>query len=1389
MTGKNVGGKAVTEKPILKTAEERVAVAQKAQQAKDQAKENAAAIVKPSEREAQAQAEQQRRDAKIQQGRIPVMAGVSKKYIPDLDAYIETTPASARSYIEANTAANENRRDASRTVDSFYPNQSIGVPSIPISEAIQSISPQGPGSDAFLRPGGGLTNPNLSVERSPARVAPGEAIDTWFDTPNTKPASYQLYAGDSPSTRNELAQRLLLESMTGRVQRGGGAFFTPVKGVALDEDQLAEVRRQVSEITGNPDRIFTTKAGNAGIRKHPWSDPRNMYLSDARKGVALSPPFKRGEAPTPGVVRQVAPVYDEDIWGIGTAGSPGVGSSFPTPNPDGRGMTFKVPPSAKPSPGFEGESVGFPNFAEPDMSIAEAITLGLPKPDSLDTRATRAFEQAGPGAKIAFKGFDKRKQDLANQGLSIIERQGYGEPGELSQQVMGFTDSNGRLQSKIPINNITATTDLGGMTPGSTVFAGRLWANPAGASTEGLRDREARLTHRINERLKNGGELVDGRLPPGTQGINLQNGQSIDVFPRNFTDMGVRGNTNGWTSQRQLLAEINSSPDNGALYVDGMPGGKGRVFEYYDEYGGVLPGRSDDYDSLGTSDLSDVVGDNTERLQRTYGSIADAEKVSDLTSAYWEDGGMGASGRQMQEIEDILRLGGRYVRGGADGGKTFVPLTGQEFENYRKLVDSGSSAAYSRLKKSSRDPSEVVTAVSTNLIPNSRQALMGSSGLRELEDASNWATTVLAQQAENSWQRPTPALKPVMNSSDVEGVESKRDRPAQSRFAGTPGYVAPEMRNLNPTEGEEALFDLLNKTFTGRDPSEMTRPISETQPLTVGRMGTLVNDRREDVVGPRVAGQRPNTLDQLRDLDPDLFELFNQPVVGFNATNVLPDGKEVAPPDFPDILKHGVYLGGPDQTVGEFIGLPGKSPYDRATDYYGLTSTVPATDNQAGGVSDGGYIENLGNPQQINRTQQKINPVTGEIVKADRTDITGKTYIEGVRDLEKIAEENRRLLRAATEQEFLGGKVYKDYFDRPMAPHQDFLDADGVPLHQKLLAEDRAMSLPARPTLYDFSKLVHERAQPGAREFNLYQDNPAEGDIDRQFRALPENLLLQAYATKEMNNRAKKARSIADAYATGTYKDPGDARMAFSVLTENGPQTVVKTLSPEKYVEIADTLRTSGPPLIQTKPRLSWEITDRLEAVHDLLASGQITRAEYETQVQILTNGLVQEPQSTVDFRVPIDQAVETLPSPEQVGQAFPGVDRSRQVPTGGPMMRVADDYTTQYVGETANSGRQGGQSVTQIPGWKNYLFDDQIQQYGDPTGQGLPDNNLVTPSRDLPASLSARKGKTPRTPEQAERDRLDAEEADRAAEARLKALEDAKARRAQQQQVARWQR
>jgi hypothetical protein len=227
------------------------------------------------------------------------------------------------------------------------------------------------------------------------------------------------------------------------------------------------------------------------------------------------------------------------------------------------------------------------------------------------------------------------------------------------------------------------------------------------------------------------------------------------------------------------------------------------------------------------------------------------------------------------------------------------------------------------------------------------------------------------------------------------------------------------------------------------------------------------------------------------------------------------------------------------------------------------------------------------------------------------------------------------MLRRALSDDYSRGAVYLDDNRRPMAPHYDYAGPDGVPLHQKYAAEDRANGLPVRQTAYDTAKRVHDIAQP---QYGRPFDGNAADPVLSQFS--PE-VLKQAYATKEMNNRLAEATETVYKYHTGFSTTPDQDNLTRTIAIQNADGTtsaIKKMMTTEELMNLQRGIRELGIP--------------RTVNVH----SPQGMKQGYSPAAP------TEEP----------PQFQGGLPDKEQMSYGSPGIDRARQVRTGNVMMDLA---------------------------------------------------------------------------------------------------------------------
>ena len=524
--------------------------------------------------------------------------------------------------------------------------------------------------------------------------------------------------------------------------------------------------------------------------------------------------------------------------------------------------------------------------------------------------------------------------------------------------------------------------------------------------------------------------------------------------------------------------------------------------------------------------------------------------------------------------------------------------------------------------------------------------------------------------------------------------------------------------------------------------------ISETQNLVPGPQGSLVNEVRPDKAVARQAGN-PQTAAAIAALESDfgeVYDLLKGPGVdGYDISSSAGSNSDrQIPMNDPSMGSKILWSPGREKDLGadskvppfpEAIELPTTDPQDRVKGMFRTTSTVRVPSSQL--VNEGVPAKGIefvegGAGGIVSRTEQMYNAQTGEVEGVKQYMMPEDSYMDQFTKIERAADLNKRMLRRVLTDEYDRGTIYLDDDRRPMAPHYDYKGPDGIPLQEKYAAEDRANGLPVRRTAYDTAKRVHEIARPQyGRPFDGNEADPVLSQFSPQ-------VLKQAYATKELNNRLAEATETIYKYHTEFSPTPDQDNLTRTITVQNADGT------------------TSAIKKMMTTEELM-----------------NLQRGTRELGVDRITN--TYSPQGFKQDRTPAAPTPEPpqfqggLPDAEDMSYGSPGIDRARQLKTGVVMMDLAP-------------------AVQQIPQSRDYVIYDPVE-YSQKREQSQWEAEQAQQQVDSSQSFSSKpSGKTPRTAEDMRREAEAEAEAERVALALRKKVAEQVKNRTDATQAARWQ-
>jgi hypothetical protein len=441
--------------------------------------------------------------------------------------------------------------------------------------------------------------------------------------------------------------------------------------------------------------------------------------------------------------------------------------------------------------------------------------------------------------------------------------------------------------------------------------------------------------------------------------------------------------------------------------------------------------------------------------------------------------------------------------------------------------------------------------------------------------------------------------------------------------------------------------------------------ISETQNFVPGPSGSLVNEVRPDKDLPRQAGG-PQTAAAIAALEKDFPEIYAliKGGEGYDISSPAGGNRQI-PMDDPELGSKILFSPGKETNLGadtkvppfpEGLELPTTNPQDRVKAFFPTSSTFRVAPSQSQGSdrfvesADGGIFS---------RTEQMFNPQTGKVEGVQQYDTPGVSYMEQYNEIGKAADFNKRMLRKALSDDYSRGAVYLDDDRRPMAPHYDYTGPDGIPLQQKYAAEDRANGLPVRPTAYDVSKRVHDIAQP-------QYGRPFDGnDADPTLSQFSPEVLKQAYATKELNNRLAEATETVYKYHTEFSPTPDQDNLTRTITVQNQDgttSTIKKMMTTQELMDFQKLTREL--PISRIVPDYSGKLESLKPSYRLVSPTGEELPNPLEKNFSPYTT-----PAPTPEP----PQFQGGLSDKEDMSYGSPGVEpKSRQLRTGTTMMKLA---------------------------------------------------------------------------------------------------------------------
>lgn len=878
-------------------------------------------------------------------------------------------------------------------------------------------------------------------------------------------------------------------------------------------------------------------------------------------------------------------------------------------------------------------------------------------------------------------------------------------------------------QGKAVAGTTPNAVGIGGMDPNAVNFLGRFgqdisvdpdtFRGPAGGrQTVG---RQGNPSVAATLRLDGSPDryINPSALPMGTSVFDVTpGGTPVRSIPRRFTNAGA---SDSGSTVDQIMNALNADTrSNGDPGFNRKGGGTGRNYEV-DEAAGQF-----DKDRVKAGDIAEEISRQANNTQNSSGGSIN--ETLDLI--------FGGSDRSMidgrKRVEALERAG--IGGGGPNQNRGITPLTkigqsgdllignpvSKEFEGR----GMGGSEVQVNRQGAAQDLADMEVAGRSYYNSggieypdaNASSAMMGSVATRQQYDNEQRARLV-GQQLREFARRRSPVNDPI-----------ETDTP----------YAFALKNDLGPGQ-----------------------KINENQNFVPGPQGSLVKEVRPDSQVARLSGN-PQTAAAIAALETDFGEVYNllkdAKAYDISSSAGSNSDRQRAPKDMPEGLEILFSPGretdlGADSKVPKFpeaIFLPTIDPNDRAKAPFPTSSTVRIASSQSddpSAYSAGDKFAEAASGGILSRTEQMYNAQTGAIEGVKQYMMPGRSYMEQFNEIGSAADLNKRMLRRVLTDEYDRGAVYLDDDRRPMAPHYDYKGPDGIPLQKKYAAEDRANGLPVRPTAYDTAKRVHEiaRSQYG---------RPFDGnDADPTLSQFSPQVLKQAYAAKELNNRLAEATETIYKYHTEFSPTPDQDNLTRTITVQNADGTtsvIKKMMTTEELMNLQRRIRELG---------IARMVSDYSDKLISLKPSYRLVSPTGEELPNPLEKSF--SPYTTPAPTPEPSQFQGGLPDAEQMSYGSPGIDRARQVKTGTTMMTF------------------GAPAVQQIPQSRDRDNGDFVER--DRLREQVRQNLEARQSFSAIPS-----GKTPRTPEEMAMEAQMAADADRAAiELDKKAKQQAETRQA----------
>lgn len=1150
---------------------------------------------------------------------------------------------------------------------------------------------------------------------------------TLFTGRSVDPATGETVYVDS-STPSQTIERAVLNLISGA---NGRNSWSAAPGDGFTAQQIPDIYKILQQAGGGKGEY---RVSAKGIQTFAPDDPRNLRVG-RRMNVPLNTLANKqtpedaywglnsedGRIPLNADDLPPSPKSVPVFKRIGTQTYQDIDGKMvtePIPAPPGFETPFITPETASQYPNGAYSKIAYADGGgDPNIILDYQDNKGsYPKAVSQEAKFGNTV-QGTVNPAIYYRGRDGEAVQIQPNSRVVVppaDGQMYTSDGRaLTPQVLAMN-----AQGKAVARTTSKAVGVGGMTPEAVQDLGRFGQNvdvdadtfrgPAGGrQTMGRQGNPSvAATLRLDGSVDR--YINPNALPMGTSVFDITpGGTPVRSIPKGYTNAGASVDGTGSTVN-QIVGALNTQ-DNGDPSPNQKGGGVKQGFAEFDEAARVSDGTR-----VKAGDVAEEIGKQADNARGSYGDSVD--ETLDLIF-----GGADRSmidGRQRVQALESSGIGG----GGYNQNRGVTPLT--------KIGQSG-------------------------------DLLIGNPVSKDFEGRGMGGsdTQVNRQGAAQDLANMEVAGRSYYNSGDMEFPDANATSAMMGSVATRQQYDNEQRARLVAQQ----LREFARRRSPVKDPIETDTPyaftprqgsgkkISETQNFVPGPRGSLVEEVRPDETAARQAGD-PQTAAAIAALESDFGEVYSllkgPGVVGYDisSTSGSNSDRQRAPKDMPEGLEILWSPGrnkdlGSDSEVPKFpeaIFLPTIDPNDRVKAPFPTSSTVRIASSQSDdpdAYSAGDKFAEAASGGILSRTEQMYNAQTGEVQGVKQYMMPERSYMEQFNEIGSAADLNKRMLRRALTDEYDRGAMYLDDDRRPMAPHYDYKGPDGIPLQEKYAAEDRANGLPVRPTAYDTAKRVHEIARPQyGRPFDGNEADPVLSQFSPQ-------VLKQAYATKELNNRLAEATETIYKYHTEFSPTPDQDNLTRTITVRNADGTtsaIKKMMTSEELMNLQRGTRELGIPRMTNTYSSQGFKQDRTPAAP------------------------TEEP----------PQFQGGLPDAEQMSYGSPGIDRARQLKTGATMMDLGG---TRGLSQPAKYDIPlgGGPAVQQIPQSRDRDNGDFVER--DRLREQVRQNLEARQSFSAIPS-----GKTPRTSEEMTAEAQMAADAERAAiELDQKAKQQAQARQA----------